>query len=182
MVKRIGVVLVMLLLPLSGVSASAAGNQPIVGIHYWPVVHAGKAQSYNIRVAPPKGVTIENVYVVLVVHPDTQIIEVDGQLLGANWSDGWQCSVHVEQMTTVFCSTDLLTTAQTVGVHGSIVGPGGPQGVYALLRVGTAINGSPNQGWALDATYTESGTIPSALQQAPEPVRNQLFIPFVGGK
>lgn len=69
---------------------------------------------------------------------------------------------------------------KAIGIHGTILGAG-DEGYYAIVRVGTMANGSPNQGWALDATWYPGGTIPapSVIDSTDEPQNYQLYFPKV---
>lgn len=164
-----------------------------IGIHYWLKVWPGMGQTYSVKLIPPKG-GLANVYIVLIIHPDTDVYAVSA-------TDGLLCSEHRQYTTTVICSIDNLASEQIVGVTGTIRGPG-DQGVYAILRVGTARDGSPGQGWALDADFHESepaptpqGTIPQvaptatpAVDVAPtgfevgnEPMHTSVYLPLIEG-
>lgn len=151
--------------------ADTNGNV-IIGIHYWTEVYDGMGQSYNISIEPGYG-PVANAYIILIIHPDTDIFAV-------NHSDGLICSEHQQYALTVFCSIDNLEERQTLGAHGTIIGPG-DDGAYAILRVGTAANGSAGQGWLLDADYYPGGSIPapSNIGATHEPSKETIYLPVI---
>jgi len=155
--------------------ASAAIDNISVSIHYWPQVHTGMGQSYNIRVTGDD----HGVYVVLSLHPDTDIYAI-------NHTEGVQCAEFQDDGTILMCYASDVTESVTVSAHGTVIGPGGTMygrdGVYGIVRVGTLEDGSPGRGWILDAKFYDGGTIPSALAPEPEPTSYQLFIPRIAGE
>ncbi|MCB0108507.1 MAG: hypothetical protein KDE53_21450 [Caldilineaceae bacterium] len=146
----------------------AAKDGLVVGIHYWTKVHQGMGQSYNVKIVG----NVHGVYIVLSLHPDNDIFAV-------NHSEGIQCAEMPGDGLTVMCYLDHLNGEESLGVHGTVRGPGN-DGFYGILRVGTLEEGSPGRGWMLNANYEESmGTIPSVITPDLEPIRSRIYIPGV---
>ena len=139
-----------------------------VAIHHWPTVYDGMGQSYNVQLSG----NAYGTYIILSLHPDTAVF-------GVNHSAGIECHEYAGTGTTVMCYAEQITSTITVGVHGTIKGPG-DKGTYGVLRVGTLDEGSPGRGWLLAADYV-NGTIPSAIGPTPEQVRSTQYLPFING-
>jgi hypothetical protein len=167
--------------PSSALQAAPVGDL-IVGISLAPEVFAGASQSYNILLRPAND-PISNVYAIVYLHPDSQVTTVDDQMIGINHTEGIQCAVIQDYTLAIFCTTDLLATDQKIGIHTTIVGPA-DDGRYAVLRVGTATDGSPNRGWVLEADYVMGGTIPgpTSLEPASEPTKYTIYLDSVRTK
>lgn len=155
---------------LLSLPASADQTPLTVGIHYWPKVYDGMAQSYNVKVSG----NVHGAYIVLSLHPDNSILNV-------NHTDGLECTQFPGDGLTVMCYAERIQGDEVLGVHGTILGPG-DNGMYGILRVGTMEEGSPGRGWILNADYgPRGGTIPSALAPRDEPERSTLFLPLING-